>query len=153
MADRGVGGALRRAAMAPVLAATDGTTGSPGVGILFLALLVGLAIVGLLLLVLAARNRQHGPGTFTVLADLARTEVLALRERRLPDDDRRLPEAELDRRFADGWRDLKSSLSGAPGSRVLAEMAAYDEQVARTTEVERAAARTHVEDLLQAGAR
>ena len=55
------------AATAPLLAAGDGTTGSPGVGTLFLALLVGLAIVGLLVLMLA-RNRQHGPGTFTVLA-------------------------------------------------------------------------------------
>jgi hypothetical protein len=51
--------------MAPVLAAADGTTGSPGVGILLLSLIVGLAIVGVLLLVLTVRNRQHGPGSRT----------------------------------------------------------------------------------------
>ena len=84
MADRGVGGAWRRAAMAPVLAANDRTTGSPGLGTLFLALLVGLAVVGGLVVVLSVRNRQHGPGVLTVLADLARTEVLALRERKGP---------------------------------------------------------------------
>jgi hypothetical protein len=126
--------------MAPVLGATDGTTSSPGVGILVAALLAGLVIVGMFLLLVTVRNRQHGPGTFTVVADLVRLEVLALRERKLPDDDRRRPEAELDRRFAAGRRDLKASLSGGLGARALAELAAYDEQGARTTEVERAAA-------------
>jgi hypothetical protein len=139
VADRGVGGAWRRAAMTPVLGATDGATGSPGLGTLFLALLVGLAIVGLLLLAMTVRSRQHGPGIFTVVADLVRLEVLALRERKLPDDDRRRPEAELDRRFAAGWCDLKASLTGGLGSRASAEIAAHDEQVARAAEKERAA--------------
>src|SRR6187200_1702009 len=125
--------------MAPALGSTDNATGSPGVGTLFLALLVGLAIVGALLLVMTVRTRRHGPGTFTVLADLVRLEVLALRERKLPDDDRRRPEAELDRRFAAGWCDLKASLTGGLGSRASAEIAAHDEQVARAAEKERAA--------------
>ena len=138
MADRGVGGAWRRAATAPVFVATAGTPDSPGLGALFLALLVGLAIVGLLVL-LTVRNRQRGPGMFTVVADLVRLEVLALRERKLPDEDRRRPEAELDRRFAAGWCDLKAALSGGLGSRASAEIAAHDEQVVRAAEQERSA--------------
>jgi hypothetical protein len=140
VADRGVGGALRRAAMAPVLAATDGTTGSPGVGTLFLALLVGLAVVGVLVLVLTVRNRQHGPGPFTALVDLVRISATALRERGVPDDARRLPRAELDRRFSVARHDLRAAVTGGLGSRALAELAAYDERGARITEVERAAA-------------
>jgi hypothetical protein len=125
--------------MAPVLAANDGTTGSPGVGTLFLALLVGLAVVGVLVLVLSVPNRRHGPGLFTVLADLARVQVVALRERGVQDDGRRLPKAELDRRFSAARHDLRAALSGGPGSRALAELAAYDEQGARAAEKERAA--------------
>jgi hypothetical protein len=140
VADRGVGGALRRAAMAPVLAATDGTTGSPGIGTLFLALLVGLAAVGVLVLLLSVRNRQHGPGPFTALADLARLSATALRERGASDDARRLPRAELDRRFSVARHDLRAAVSGGLGSRALAELAAYDERDARIAEVGRAAA-------------
>jgi hypothetical protein len=126
--------------MAPVLGATDGTAGSPGVGTLFLALLVGLAAVGVLVLLLTVRNRQHGPGPFTALADLARISATALRERGVPDDARRLPRAELDRRFSVARHDLRAAVTGGLGSRAMAELAAYDERDARLAEVERAAA-------------
>jgi hypothetical protein len=126
--------------MAPVLGATDGTAGSPGVGTLFFALLVGLAAVGVLVLLLSVRNRQHGPGPFTALVDLARISATALRERGIPDDARRLPRAELDRRFSVARHDLRAAVSGGRGSRALAELAAYDERDARIAEAERAAA-------------
>jgi hypothetical protein len=65
--------------------------------------------------------------------------VLALRERKLPGRRPPPPEAELDRRFAAGWCDLKASAERRLGSRRSAEIAAHDEQVGAAAEKERAA--------------
>ena len=123
------------------LVLTDrGSTTSPlGPEVLVLAIGGGLAVVMLALLVMVWVTGR-GAELRGALQRLISAAVSGLRERGVPDAERRLPAAERHRRLVDAWQDLNAAFGSTPTSLAAAETMAYEERTARDADTERAAA-------------
>lgn len=99
--------------------AETGTQDEVGLGTLLLAFVIGLTGLGALLLLLALRSRG-GRDSLAAVRALALAALEGARERRLPEERRRVPAAEIRRRLADALQDLRAGFGDEPTAMELA---------------------------------